>query len=72
MHKRFVHVPKETRRSRWVMECGFRLVRSYDTDHNIARFRRFVDLEHKRYRLSPEGKFGRMKTRRHRQQQARA
>ena len=56
MHTPYVRKTEEKRRSRWVTEDGFRLIRCLAIEVNVHRFKRHVDLSVKRDRRTPSGR----------------
>jgi hypothetical protein len=55
---------REPRRSKWVTESGFRLIRVFSIEHNAERFRTHVTRECKSDRRTPSGRRFAMKLRR--------
>lgn len=71
MHIPYVRKTKENRRSRWVTDDGFRLLRWATPDENLRRFRRYVEQSTKADRRTVSGRRFAMKLRRiHRQTEA--
>ena len=68
MHIPYVRKTKENRRSRWITEDGFRLLRCLPVEVNAHRFRHHLELAAKRDRRTPNGKRFAMKLRRLRRQ----
>jgi hypothetical protein len=64
MHIPYVRKTKEIRRSRWVTEDGFRLLRWATPDDNLRRFRRYVEQSSKADRRTVSGRRFAMKLRR--------
>lgn len=68
MHTPYVRKTKENRRSRWITEDGFRLLRCLPAEVNAHRFRHHFELAAKRDRRTLSGKRFAMKLRRLRRQ----
>ncbi|MCY4756705.1 hypothetical protein [Pelomonas aquatica] len=68
MHIPYVRKTKENRRSRWVTEDGFRLMRWATPDDNLRRFKRHVERAVKLDRRTASGRRFEMKLRRIRRQ----
>lgn len=64
MHIPYVRKTKENRRSRWVTDDGFRLMRWATPDDNLRRFRRYVEQSMKSDRRTASGRRFAMKLRR--------
>lgn len=70
MHFPYVRRTKETRRSRWVTEGGFRLIPTLPVEINADRFRHHVKALQRRDRHTAAGRKFRMKLRRTRRARA--
>lgn len=68
MHTPYVRKTKENRRSRWITDDGFRLLRCLPVEVNVHRFRHHVELAIKRERRTQSGRRFAMKLRRVRSQ----
>jgi hypothetical protein len=68
MHIPYVRKTKENRRSRWVTDDGFRLLRWATPDENLRRLRRYVEQSTKAERRTVTGRRFAMKLRRIRRQ----
>lgn len=64
MHSPYVRKTKENRRSRWVTEDGFRVLRWQSADDNLRRLRRHVEQLGKADRRTPSGRRFAIKRRR--------
>lgn len=64
MHTPYVRAPKEPRRSRWITDTGFRLLRALPVEINALRFAHHVKWELKRDGRTQAGRRFRMKLRR--------
>lgn len=68
MHIPYVRKTKENRRSRWITDDGFRLLRCLPVEINAHRFRHHVEQSLKRDRRTANGRRFTMKLRRVRRQ----
>lgn len=64
MHTPYVRAPKAPRRSRWITDTGFRLLRVLPVEINAQRLAHHIKWELKRDQRSQAGRRFRMKLRR--------